>query len=327
MNTFANTSSSSSSVEDDEIVPLDEFELDYNDVISEKVVSTLPNTNRISLPPDYNNSNRITNELFSVTSNLRESYRNRRLTQPLPQPKRLNNNKIEKMLQDINNNKNLEESDYELDDVLRTRIFDGRFKNRNAYLTTRPDLNEYFDENKENRDKPARVGKRKASVLQPITNNLQRPEKESLVRSPKRLCLPKHALLKPARPSLKVQDQSSNIFLIESSTGLINDATKYATELNGSQCEDYPLPEHENEVVQIPTNDDENPKMAIIRMFKSKRFGNTDTEKSKNGFYSETEFDTYKAQQGSGVSVISQSVGNSPEKSKKKVRWATNLEW
>ncbi|KAL6453979.1 hypothetical protein SBY92_003434 [Candida maltosa Xu316] len=195
------------------------------------------------------------------------------------------------MLQDINNNKNLEESDYELDDVLRTRIFDGRFKNRNAYLTTRPDLNEYFDENKENRDKPARVGKRKASVLQPITNNLQ----------PKRLCLPKHALLKPARPSLKVQDQSSNIFLIESSTGLINDATKYATELNGSQCEDYPLPEHENEVVQIPTNDDENPKMAIIRMFKSKRFGNTDTEKSK--------------------------IGNSPEKSKKKVRWATNLEW
>lgn len=40
-------------------------------------------------------------------------------------------------------------------------------------------------------------------------------------------------------------------------------------ELNSSQCEDFPLPEHENEVVQIPTNEDDNPKMAIIRMFKN----------------------------------------------------------
>lgn len=247
----------------------DEIELDFNDIIP----AELPQS-RISLPPDYSSTNHITNELFQVT---RDKNRH---------PKRLNNDKIQKMIRD------LEETDYELDDVVRTRVFKGRLKNRHSFSQVRSDLNEYFDENKENRDKPSKVTKKKSPVpiLQPITNSSK----------PKRVCLPKHTVLRPRKPALK-QDGATTIFLMESLSGLVNDATKYATELNSSQCEDFPLPEHENEVVQIPTNEDDNPKMAIIRMFKTKRVG---------------------GEQENGVLVVSQTAPT-----KKTVKWATNLEW
>ena len=83
----------------------DEIELDFNDIIP----AELPQS-RISLPPDYSSTNHITNELFQVT---RDKNRH---------PKRLNNDKIQKMIRD------LEETDYELDDVVRTRVFKGRLK-------------------------------------------------------------------------------------------------------------------------------------------------------------------------------------------------------
>lgn len=303
----------SSSLEDD---LCNEFDLDYSDIIPQES-SSISNT-KISLPPDYSTSNRITNELFQVTSNLRDTYKRR------DQPKRLNNNKIEKLMQDINVNQELEESGFELDDIVRTRVFKGRFKNRNSSYAMLPSLNGYFDENKENRDKPSKVTKSTKSslpILQPITNN----PKRHTIRSPKRLCRPKHTLLHPQKPSIKSLDKS-NIFLIESLTGLINDATKYATELNGSHGEEYPLPEHENEVVQIPTNEDKDPKMAIIRMYKPKRFAKTDESDHKNGFYNEAEFYIYRDQQSSGVQVVSSSVGSSSG-TKKSVRWADNLEW
>ncbi|RCK57514.1 hypothetical protein Cantr_07018 [Candida viswanathii] len=316
MNVLANSSSS----EDDSIVSCTDFDLDYSDIIPQESASSSIAQNRISLPPDYSTSNRITNELFQVTSNLRKR-----------QPKRLNNDKIERLIQDLNVNSSLEESGFELDDTVRTRVFKGRFKNRNSPYAMLPSLSGYFDENKENRDKPSRVTKSRigasssAPILQPITNNLKRIATTKEQRSPKRLCLPKHTSLHPQKPSIKASG-NSNIFLIESLTGLINDATKYGTELNGSRHEDYPLPEHENEVVQIPTNEDDNPKMAIIRMYKPKKFGEGDqNQQKKSGFYTEAEFDIYKDQQGSGVQVVSLSVGTSS--SKKKVRWASNLEW
>ncbi|CAX40965.1 conserved hypothetical protein [Candida dubliniensis CD36] len=281
---------------------MDDLELDFTDIIPPEL-SAQPRQSRISLPPDYTTTNHITNELFQVTSSLREKNRQN--------PKRLNNDKIQKMIQD------LEKTDYELDDVVRTRVFKGRLKNRHSFTQVRPDLNEYFDENKENRDKPSKVTKKKSPVpiLQPITNTIK--------RSPKRLCLPKHSVIAPRKPALKA-DRASSIFLMESSSGLVNDATKYATELNSSQCDDFPLPEHENEVVQIPTNEDDNPKMAIIRMFKTKRF-DTKAEGEASGFYNEKEFQKYKGEQDNGVSVVSQSV-NGPT-AKKTVKWATNLEW
>lgn len=303
----------SSSLEDD---LCNEFDLDYSDIIPQES-SSISNT-KISLPPDYSTSNRITNELFQVTSNLRDTYKRN------GQPKRLNNNKIEKLMQDINVNQELEESGFELDDIVRTRVFKGRFKNRNSSYAMLPNLNVYFDENKENRDKPSKVtksNKLSLPILQPITNN----PKRHTIRSPKRLCRPKHRSLRPQKPSIKAFDKS-NIFLIESLTGLINDATKYATELNGSHGEEYPLPEHENEVVQIPTNEDKDPKMAIIRMYKPKRLAKTDDSDHKNGFYNEAEFDIYRDQQSSGVQVVSSSVGSSSG-TKKSVRWADNLEW
>lgn len=309
MNLLANSSSSEEDL-------CNEFDLDYSGIIPQESSSSSLSSSRISLPPDYSTSNRITNELFQVTSNLRETYRKRHGDQS----KRLNNNKIEKLLQDLNQ----EEDTFELDDTVRTRVFKGRFKNPDSPYAKLPSLNRYFDENKENRDQTSKVTKPKplVPILQPITNSLKR----SPTRSPKRLCRPKHTQLQPQKSCIKTLDKS-NIFLIESLTGLINDATKYATELNGPNADDYPLPEHENEVVQIPTNEEKNPKIAIIRMYKPKRFVSTSSE-NKNGFYNETEFNIYKDQQSSGVQVVSRSAGSSTGNSEKKtVRWADNIEW
>lgn len=75
--------------------------------------------------------------------------------------------------------------------------------------------------------------------------------------SPNRICTPNHTGIDaPFKPSLKYQNSPFNIYLVDSLTGLINDATQFGTELNASNCEGFPLPEHVNEIVQIPTNEE-----------------------------------------------------------------------
>ncbi|KAK6454155.1 uncharacterized protein RJT20DRAFT_56730 [Scheffersomyces xylosifermentans] len=201
-------------------------------------------------------------------------------------------------------------------------------------------------------------------VLKPLSNlaNVEFKKSEASFKlsnsaSPNRqLCSPRHRkFLVPTRPSIKHNNTKPNIFLVESSTGLINDATKFGTELNASNCEDFPLPEDINEIVQIPTNEDSKTKiqkMAIIKVLPNKKFVSQEKTAAPIantiGFYNEDQFNKYREdvfsiqQEDSGVEVVGQSLstdfssGNLTDTngskdhdmdSKRRVRWAENLEW
>ncbi|CAI5760806.1 unnamed protein product [Candida verbasci] len=275
------------------------------------------------LDPNPNTTNSITNELFKVTNNLRKQQK--KPQQFKHKSRRLNNDKVWKIVKELKQ-KDLEDSNYELDDVLRTRVFKGRFKNNQSSELTRRDLDNYFNNNKENDniiDKNKDLGSNKrrkknptsnsksnlsSQVLKPLNNNtpIPSPKKkfesksqlQSLLQSPNRIHQP-NSNSKPLKSSFLKRE--SNFYLIESSTGLINDATKYGTELNGSNGEEFPFPEHENEVVQIPTNDEAS-KLAIIRMFKTKQQSKEEEEEETS------------------TPLPSQ------EKRKKSVKWSNQLE-
>lgn len=211
----------------------------------------------------------------------------------------------------------------------------------------------FFDENKENLSSLAIPSKRKlvdsgiktpfrkkrstpplpksgeASGLLPasiiggsLRPNLQASvQKAVLETSPHRICVPRCIKL-PRQPALKFKKNSS-IFLVDSLTGSVSDATQFGTELNSSNCEGFPLPDDINEVVQIPTNSNgpysAAPKMAIIKAIYGKKLGNfTTKEKEKIGFYSKREFDEVKLNASPQMTVYSD---------EKKVRWAEDLEW
>ncbi|KAI3407082.2 hypothetical protein KGF56_000069 [Candida oxycetoniae] len=315
---------------------------------------------RICLPPDNNITNQITNELFQVTSNLRTKQ---------PQQQRNNSlfyNNVWKIAQGFDINNKLEETDYELDDVTRTKVFQKRFKK--PINDINPELGAYFSldsENKENPPKPYKVTKKKTkqrSIPLIETNNLQKRNpnnKKKLIAtttttttttitplsSPQRICQPKHQFITPTKPSLNKAEKK--IFLIESSTGLVADATRFATELNGSNSSELLYPENENEVIQIPTNRDNGDKTAIIRMYNIKASEKNTIEHKHNGFYSENELQTYQLKQqreqadqqvisisqesssnNDGVQILSQSsIDNLKNTGKKSVRWAPKLEW
>ena len=146
------------------------------------------------------------------------------------------------------------------------------------------------------------------------------------------------------KPSIKYSKSLTNIYMVDSLTGLINDATQFGTELNASNCEGFPLPEDTNEIVQIPTNDDTNKnkqKMAIIKAYHNKYFntataaGSSRELKPNNrigGFYSSEEFERFQSSidaMKTGVELVQ----NEPKtktknkKGKARVNWAEQLEW
>lgn len=72
-------------------------------------------------------------------------------------------------------------------------------------------------------------------------------------RSPGRVCTPVHRTFrKPSKPSIKVRENLLNL-IVESSDGNLDDATKYATEINSQNSSGIPLPEKTTELVTIPT--------------------------------------------------------------------------
>ncbi|RKP29376.1 hypothetical protein METBISCDRAFT_24295 [Metschnikowia bicuspidata] len=140
-----------------------------------------------------------------------------------------------------------------------------------------------------------------------------------LETSPQRICVPRSVNL-PKQPAIKFQKNNS-IFLVDSLTGSVSDATQFGTELNSSNCEGFPLPDDINEVVQIPTNATGSavPKMAIIRAIYSKRLWNKKLmEAGKIGFYSKREFEEVKLHEKAQMTVYND---------EKKVRWSEDLEW
>lgn len=372
----------------------------------------------LSLKPEATDTNIVANELFQVTSNLRAGKQQHQSdmfglddeNDDLFCGKRLNNDKIDKLVNELGLRNRDDEIDFELDDQVRTGIFKGRFKKHHHdvdnnkddidllltdYLTNatnsmnddKENLAPYPDPLKTIRNKdtnsikksnkvffkaPRKAGYSKSSipVLKPLSNvtniELKKPTNEFMVRkdstiSPKRICTPNHTGNNaPFKPSLKYQNSPFNIYLVDSLTGLINDATQFGTELNASNCEGFPLPEHVNEIVQIPTNEEsqkpaskkQKQKMAIIKAFQNKYYStnsqtSNDTRK-RPGFYNKEEYEKYKhkltSEHTSGVQVVNQatlsqsesadspndktnSVSNKKPSKKQKVRWAEKLEW
>lgn len=286
----------------------------------------------------------LKNELFQVTHHLRSRAH---VEGP---DKQLRDDKIEKLLDDLEN----ENNDFELDDQLRTRVFRARLKNQSTPDDLDFRLDSYLqdrlvaqlpkrgkrghDENKENSSALQPPKKTKLSgkprpkrslssipLLQPLSNVTDLCS-NTQARSPQRICVPRK--LAPPRPSLKqLQKEPVQIYMVESLTGLINDATQFGTELNASNCEGFLMPDNINEIVQIPTNEvgpSAKKKLAIIKAHHSKRFTDDQSDLTKSrsgspGFYLKQEFEKYRElTPPSQVQV---------HRDKKAVRWADELEW
>lgn len=91
----------------------------------------------LSLKPEATDTNIVANELFQVTSNLRAGKQQHQSdifglddeNDDLFCGKRLNNDKIDKLVNELGLRNRDDEIDFELDDQVRTGIFKGRFKN------------------------------------------------------------------------------------------------------------------------------------------------------------------------------------------------------
>ncbi|PSK41136.1 hypothetical protein C7M61_000808 [Candidozyma pseudohaemuli] len=283
----------------------------------------------------------LPNELFQVTHHLRSR-------ELLDKP--LKNDKIEKLLSELEENN----SDFELDDQLRTRVFRGRLRKQpsdsldmkldsflddsstNGFSQQRV-AKRFNDENKENSLRPSkkprlsdRPRRSMSSIpsLQPLSN-ITDTNSRSPNRSPQRICVPRRR--RPLRPCLKelLLRLPIQIFMVESLTGLVNDATQFGTELNASNCEGFLMPDNVNEIVQIPTNEVgplAKKKLAIIKAHHSKRFCENRPEESKqeensSGFYLKREFEEYKAPKAQRQLQVQ------VHRDSKAVRWADELEW
>lgn len=371
------------------------------------------NNSKLELKP--NDTNIVANNLFQVTKYLRNNETKQKpnhdifeLNDDLFFGKKLNNDKIEKLINELKD----KDENLELDDQLRTRVFKGRFSKSSgiqhsehldfelsSYLENNNDdlgisftgrnhenkenLSPYPDPLKTNKSKnsikksskvyfksPQRngiVNKSQIPILKPLSNltnvDLRKSYGESFtvkpdIRSPRRICSPRYSKnLTPAKPCIKYRNQHHNIFIVDSLTGHVNDATQFGTELNASNCEGFPLPEDINEIVQIPTNENSTAKkgkrpkakMAIIKAFRNKYFSDHQLARTNKrmGFYTKSEFDNYKSgliheSNSNQVEVVSQSmpsIDSSPvslpntasEESSglatRKVRWALELEW
>lgn len=163
-------------------------------------------------------------------------------------------------------------------------------------------------------------------LLQPLqlqpTQPLQLQSSLPALRSPNRICMPKSSrIVKPQHLVLKPLNKL-DIYLVDSLTGLVNDATQFGTELNASNCEGFPMPEDINEIVQIPTNEtvpsSEQQKMALIKAYHSTRVVTLPSDSSYRGFYNKREFDEY---------VRMGKTEAKAHEEKRRVRWAEDLEW
>lgn len=243
-------------------------------------------------------------ELFAATHHLRAH-------------ERLHNDKIEKLLLLLRH-----DSDDELDAQMRTRALQGRYKSQLDALDVQLDhfllpRKRRIDDNKENavvagKTLPKRrKEQRKLPLLQTDLGPNRMRRRVGVL--PQRVCVPRTGA-QPGRPSIKFREQQ-NIFVVDSLTGSVNDATQFGTELNASNCEGFPLPEDVNEIVQIPTNDAASAahKMAIIKALhgKAPRAG----AGRHSGFYLKREFDEREKPRD----VVTRQT--------KTVQWAEELEW
>lgn len=284
---------------------------------------------RVVLKPEYESNNQ---DLFQVTNyDYSEQFDN--------------NTRLTKLMQEFENDS--DNNDWELDDQGRTRIFKGRFKfNIDDNEDLENQLDRYLNSNKENYS-PTRRPINNKKLTNKLTNKIDKSTKlkgNLRLQKPfrairqKGLCRPNHRTKASLRPVIRYKSNQPSIFLVDSSTGSLNDATQFGTELNASNCEGFPLPEDINEVVQIPTNEDnENTKMAIIKTFNNKIFHNEGGNFQKVGFYLKSEYDNFLKSlptTDDGVEVVNQvpalsMIPNLRKTNRKTVKFADGdkLEW
>lgn len=126
------------------------------------------------------------------------------------------------------------------------------------------------------------------NYTEPLIIPILRPHKrhhivcaESATTSPNRICRPNHRKYshEHVRLVLRHGNEPRNIYIVNSLTGLVSDATRFGTELNMANIDDVPLPVHPHEVVQIPAyqedgdqlGPEQSPRIAIIRLIYTKR--------------------------------------------------------
>ncbi|CDK29720.1 unnamed protein product [Kuraishia capsulata CBS 1993] len=174
--------------------------------------------------------------------------------------------------------------------------------------------------------------------------------------SPKRVCKPLHSIISNiARPVLMHRKNTLNL-IVDAENGDMDDATKYATEINSQNCEGIPIPERTNELVTIPASGEGRVrKAALIRaVLVRNQHSQGHASTSRAGFYTESEHEAYMMQHNNGtadqcntrngvskVALVGDDnkensrpmkgyLKKTPMKSKlrtKRVQWATSLEW
>ncbi|KAH3686769.1 hypothetical protein WICPIJ_002248 [Wickerhamomyces pijperi] len=159
----------------------------------------------------------------------------------------------------------------------------------------------------------------------------------------------------PLRSAIKSYDEPILNLFINSSTGVLAESTRFATEINSLNGVGIPLPKTVNELISIPVNVSARTarsrrikeaatgvssaaaitkKVAYVKGF---QFDHTEKRKASNGqvgFYTPDEFRKYmwKHDNPDDEAIVEESTeaneGDSlKKKEKKKLRWATELEW
>ncbi|ODQ77509.1 hypothetical protein BABINDRAFT_163516 [Babjeviella inositovora NRRL Y-12698] len=187
------------------------------------------------------------------------------------------------------------------------------------------------------RSVPSLHAPHKRSSLIPVTIS-RLGARKVVTESPKRIFRPnKHH---SARPILKPPTFNRLNMLVYASNGDLDDATKYATELNATNARDIPLPDNTDEVVTIPVaNSKQSAKAAIVRAVSiALAQGLSSTANRTRGVYSEGDFEVYLMDGKTKSPVLGvemeerQSEKHQSKRVKypmaqRRVNWAPNLEW
>ncbi|QPG75437.1 hypothetical protein FOA43_002791 [Brettanomyces nanus] len=163
-------------------------------------------------------------------------------------------------------------------------------------------------------------------------------------KSPGRVCSPTHRRkTRPWRSNIKVRKNLLNL-IVESSDGSLDDATKYATEINSQNSSGIPLPEKTTELVTIPTTGQSIGgirKAAIVRATIAKAGVSVSEgemrvkkEEEHAGFYTAKEKMKFvKAKESVNVDKENAPVVSTGNKERlltqsgRGVKWARTLEW
>lgn len=138
------------------------------------------------------------------------------------------------------------------------------------------------------------------------------------------ICIPKKftGVLKPAIR----QEKPVLSLMVDSSSGKLYEATKYATEINACNCEGIPIPTNPNELVSIPVNGSRKAakKTALVRAHRIEAVEKRDST-VQVGFYTQAQFKKYFST--SSPNKIQKMSTETAMKKRKKLRWANELEW